>query len=110
MTIDWRERERQRVVAEFETHAHVVNGIVLWHSTGLVPPQDVLDIWAAAGKPFDLEASRREREAQTDAFLTVYRARQARRRPSAEERAEMRAAFGPGAEVVDIVTGRRIRT
>ena len=34
---------------------------------------------------------------------------QANRRISAEERAEMQAAFGKGATVVDIITGQTIR-
>jgi len=44
-----------------------------------------------------------------DKFLSEYR--KANTGPvSAEQRAEMRAAFGPGQTVVNIITGRRTRT
>jgi hypothetical protein len=51
-------------------------------------------------------------EDHVSSFLKDYRAAQARRSPEEleEERAEMRAAFGPGQEVVNIITGRRTRT
>lgn len=44
-------------------------------------------------------------ERETAATLAQYRARQSKASP--EEVAEMRAAFGPGTEVVDVLTGRR---
>jgi hypothetical protein len=46
-------------------------------------------------------------KADTDAFLADYRANQGPM--SAEERFEARAAFGPGATVVDVITGRRTK-
>lgn len=48
-------------------------------------------------------------EAYLDAFLSDYRKARASG-PSDEERCEARAAFGPGVELVDVVTGRRWTT
>ena len=47
------------------------------------------------------------RAAEVEADLESYRA--ARKAPSAEELAEMRAAFGEGAKVLDIITGEEIQ-
>ena len=55
----------------------------------------------------DVEATKAAREAETDAFRGSYR--KANNRRSAEELSEMRAAFGTGTTVVDIITGERIR-
>lgn len=55
----------------------------------------------------DSAATRAAREAEVKADLESYRA--ARRAPSAEEMAEMRAAFGEGATVVDVLTGEKIQ-
>ncbi len=55
----------------------------------------------------DSAATRAAREAEVQAGLESYRA--SKRAPSAEEMAEMRAAFGKGATVVDILTGENIR-
>ena len=51
-------------------------------------------------------ATQAAREAEVKADLESYRA--ARRAPSAEEMAEMRAAFGGGSTVVDVLTGEKI--
>lgn len=52
-------------------------------------------------------ATRAAREAEDAAFLAEYRAR--RSTPAPEELAEMRAAFGAGAEVVNVLTGEKIK-
>lgn len=54
----------------------------------------------------DTAATAAARQAETDRSLAAYRA--AKRQHSAEEIAEMRAAFGPGITVVDAITGERI--
>ena len=58
------------------------------------------------------EKQRAAYEAHTAAAIERYRQAQARRTPEqiAEEQFEMRAAFGPGVEVVNIITGKRTRT
>lgn len=55
----------------------------------------------------DSGATQAAREAEVKADLESYRA--TRKAPSAEDLAEMRAAFGEGAKVVDVITGEEIQ-
>ena len=54
----------------------------------------------------DAAATAAAREAEAERELAQYRA--AKRPHSAEELAEMRAAFGSGTTVVDVITGEKI--
>lgn len=85
----------------------IEDGVGRW-TTNRVVPADVADQLAAFGLApgLDLAATKAARDAETAAFLQQYRDRQPAQ-ASAEEVAEMRAAFGPGAEVVDVISGRR---
>ena len=82
-------------------------GGAFWNSNGNYLPADCAEILSHTDFPFSLEETARAREAQTAAFLESYRKNY--KGPSAEERAEMKAAFGEGATVVDIISGERIR-
>lgn len=101
--------ETERLKAQFESDATVTDGIVRWNANGGVLPADVLVFWAHLGKPFDAEASERVRKAEQDVFIARYREQQKDHVPDAEELHEMRAAFGPGETVVNVITGRRLR-
>jgi hypothetical protein len=88
--------------------AMLVDGIVRWDTNDQVPPADTLDemlelrgITAAEHRH-----SNTAREWETQAFLADYRKAEATREITAEEMFEMRAAFGEGAEVVNIITGK----
>jgi hypothetical protein len=48
------------------------------------------------------------RETQTSAVIASYRAARAKQGYSALELAEMRAAFGPGETIVDVITGEKV--
>ncbi len=85
------------------------DGVVRWTSNNRVMPKDCREILAhsAYRDLFDEEASRAAEEDETAAFLESYRKNY--KGPSEEEKAEMRAAFGTGITVCDIITGERIR-
>ena len=68
---------------------------------------DLLEMLVLVTDKADSAATQAAREAEVKADLESYRA--ARRAPSAEEMAEMRAAFGEGATVVDALTGEKIQ-
>lgn len=102
-------RETERLCTQFETDATVIDGIVRWNANATVPPKDVLLLWQHLGKPFSFEASLSTRQTETDAFIARYREENANRVRSAEELIEMRACFGEGTEVVDVVSGQRMR-
>lgn len=80
-------------------------GIRRWKSNDQVPPTDCLTTMGITGP----ELARMEdvRDAELANFLAEYRANQTE--PTDEERFEMRAAFGPGATVVNVFTGRTTR-
>jgi hypothetical protein len=85
-------------------------GELRWRSNDQVIP---LHVWResemADPQPAAQEAVYRR---ELRAFLADYRRAQARRTPEqiAEQRAEARAAHGPGVTLVDVVTGERYRT
>lgn len=83
-----------------------IGGGAFWNSNGNYLPADCAEILAHTDFPFSLEETARARQAQTAAFLESYR--QMSHTPSTEEKAEMQAAFGKGATVVDILSGERI--
>lgn len=97
--------------ASFAEGRHYMDGyVVRWRSNDSVPPADLLEDWYRVDciDMTTLKMSQKARDAEVAAFCASYRRRQAAR-PSSEELFEMRAAFGPGAEVVDVVSGRRVR-
>jgi hypothetical protein len=60
--------------------------------------------------PCDVEAQRAAIEVHQDKFLAEYRQRMANHVPGFEEMAQMRAAFGPGKVVRNVITGQEYRT
>jgi len=77
-----------------------------WLSNNAVCPLDACEKY---GIPCDKESQKVALSAYYDEIVSRLR-EQANAEPSDEERYEMRAAFGPGVEVVNILTGRRTRT
>ena len=84
-----------------------MNGAAFWNSNGNYLPADCAEILSHTDFPFSLEETAKAREAQTAMQLEAYR--KSYTGPSEEERAEMRAAFGTGSTVVNVITGERIR-
>lgn len=95
---------------EFETEAHVDDGVVRWNSNDHVPPADCLIVFEMAGCEFDPKKSEAVRKAETRDAINRYRESRRNYVPDAEERFEMRAAFGPGETVVDVITGQKFTT
>jgi hypothetical protein len=85
------------------------SGIARWKSNDAVPPQECLEQLKALGLVFNMHMSQFARDIETAAFIREYRKSQASRPVSAEERFEMEAAFGKGATVVNVITGRKVR-
>ena len=102
--------DAERTAEKFDTDTTITNGVVRWNTNDRVPPADILEFWAHLGKEFDLEKSEQARKEETNAFLNEYRKQQEGQEVSAEQRAEARAAFGPGVVVVDAISGRKFTT
>ena len=104
------EKELERVRADFETGKITVdeNGVAR-NCIGRILMDDMLEKLTYITGEADAEATRAAREEETAAFFEGYRKANRNRRRSAEELHEMRAAFGTGTTVVDIITGERVR-
>ena len=106
---EFERREVARMVAKW-AEAVVVDGVPRWKSNNAAPMTDMLDVWKLHGTPdmeFDYAKAVATRASETSAFLAEYRKRD--RGPSAEQMTEMRAAFGAGVTVMNIITGRKTR-
>ena len=101
------EIERMQRMAENDEIRTNLNGAAFWNSNGNYLPADAAEKLSHTDFPFSLEETAKAREARTAAQLERYR-RNAKA-PSAEEIEEMRAAFGTGTTVCNIITGERTR-
>jgi len=96
----------QRMAENDEIRTNM-NGAAFWNSNGNYLPADAAEKLSHTDFPFSLEETAKARDAQSTQQLEAYR-RNAKV-PSAEQKAEMRAAFGTGTMVCNIITGERIR-
>ena len=87
------------------------DGAAYWLSSIRYLPEDVAQMLRCTTFEFDFDATTRARDRQTAESLEKYRRRMEEYYNSLgnEEMAEMRAAFGEGSVVVDVITGKRIR-
>ena len=101
-----RKMEERQIIGEIFFGA---DGVVRWTSNNRVLPKDCREILSHTvyRDLYSEDASRAAEEAETAAFLESYRKNY--KESGEEEKAEMRAAFGAGTTVVDIITGERIR-
>lgn len=101
------EKELARVKADLDAGRITIdeNGIAR-NCIGRVLMADLLEKLALVTDKADVAATNAAREAEVAKELESYRAN---KKPyTAEELAEMRAAFGPGTTVVDVLTGEKI--
>jgi hypothetical protein len=102
----YREEEAARLREKIETDAAIDDtGLLRWSMGNAVPAGTWKD---AYGRPMPAALQKRYDE-HTSAVIAKYVKSQKGREVSAEERFEMRAAFGPGTEVVNVFTGRKVR-
>lgn len=109
---DWRKRERERLQWQItdDSYSYTKDGVRRWRSNDAV-------IQPCTYRDAGLECSPEQQTAhdeETEAFCKAYREAQAAYQPTPEEEAErmfeMRAAFGPGEVVVDVISGKRYQT
>ena len=98
-----------KAAAEHAAEAAIVDehGAISWKSNGRYLPDDYCEKLEYTGYPFSREATAAARQAQVAEELTEYRRNY--REPSAAERDEMRATFGEGATVIDVLAGVTIQ-
>ena len=101
------EKELEKVKADLESGKITIdeNGVAR-NCIGRVLMDDMLEKLLHITDKASKGATDAARKAETAAFLEEYRKNY--EGPTEEEKAEMRAAFGEGETVVDIITGQRI--
>ena len=83
------------------------DGAGRWKSNGRYIPDECAYYGYLGGVPINLDATEVKRDRQVDEELAQYRRNW--KPPSEEALAEMRAEFGEGAEIVDVLSGRTFR-
>ena len=83
------------------------DGGAYWKESGNYLPNNCVEILLHTDFKFSPEATAAAKDRQQDEFLARYRS--TAHIVSAEELCEMRAAFGPGETVVNLITGESIR-
>lgn len=85
------------------------HGELRWNSNDSCPMKDMLDEMLQAGLISEQTANitLECRAKDTEEFIRAYAAEMAAQEASTEEEYEMRAAFGAGATVVNVLTGKR---
>ena len=102
--------QKMRTAEGRASGVRILDGVARWVSNNHVPPKDAVVYYGIDQLPgFDQDKTDWTREVDTDRFLSKYRAANANRAYSAEETAEMVNAYGPGVEVVNVITGKRTR-
>ena len=101
------EKELAKVKADLESGQITIdeNGVAR-NCIGRILMDDLMEKLQMVTDKADAAATAAAREAQVEQELAAYRA--AKRPHSPEELAEMRAAFGTGTTVVDVITGEKI--
>ena len=100
-------RNWEQVKADLDSGEITINEAgVARNCIGRALMDDLLEKLLLVTGKADSAATRAAREAEVQADLESYRA--SRKAPSAEELAEMRAAFGKGATVMNILTNEKI--
>ena len=100
--------ELERVKADLDSGEITIDEAgVARNCIGRALMDDLLEKLILVTDKADSAATRAAREAEVQANLESYRA--SRKAPSAEELAEMRAAFGAGTKVVNVITGEEIQ-
>ena len=101
------EKELAKVKADLENDRITIdeNGIAR-NCIGRVLMADMLEKLLLVTDKADKAATTAAREAEVSKELTAYR--EAKQSTSAEELAEMRAAFGKGTRVMNVLTGEQI--
>lgn len=103
-------RDAERLAAQFDTDTYKDSNYVLrWKSNDRVPPQEVLDFWKFIGKRFNMSKSVAAREREDKQSIEQYKKRMENYKHSDEELSEMRAVYGKGTVIVDVITGKKIK-
>ena len=74
-----------------------------------IKKQEVLDFWKYIGKRFNMNKSIAARDREQKKSIEQYRKSMQNHKYSEEELSEMRAVYGKGEIIVDVITGKKIK-
>jgi len=94
--------ERKRLKISLAEDIYNVDGVLYWKSSNNIVPTHVFE--DAGMVPTDIQIAAYNKD--TTEFLDRYREKMKDYEPSDVEKNEMRAAFGEGTKVINIVTGK----
>ena len=100
--------DAERMLDAFHTDTYIENGVIRWKSSQNVPPIDILEFWNYIGFDFDYKLSIEVAQKEIEEKINSYKKRNIGK--SSETLYEMRAAFGEGVEVIDVLTGKSYKT
>ena len=100
-----KEIQRMQELVDNDEICTNMNGGAFWNCNNRYLSADACDALAHTTFEFSVEETNRAREEQIDMEVEAYL--KSCREPRAEQRTEMRAAFGTGTTVVDIITGKK---
>ena len=101
---DHAKKEVERAVRKADENAIVEdNGAIKWKSNGSYLMDDFCEMLEYAGYQFNRKATAEARNIQVVESLKNYKLNYTG--PNAEELAEMRASFGEGETIVNVITG-----
>lgn len=105
------QKEIEKVREEFEEGATTIdeNGVA-YNCIGRVLMSDMLEKLTYVTDKVNVEATNAAREIEVAKNIAEYKEYRQSHGYSAEEIAEMRAAFGPGQKIVDMFTGHEVYT
>lgn len=104
-------KEAERTIEMLDQNTYVDDSnVIRWKSNNSVPPVDCLELYVYIGKThFDYQLSLKTRESEESAFLENYREQESKRVISEEEMYELKASFGEGTTIVNVITGKEIK-
>lgn len=111
---NWKKRAEEEVRA---ARADIDSGAIrvdergiLRNLIGRVASSEVAELCSYIGFTYDVAATIEERYKEYREAVSEYCKACEGKEPSTEERAELKAAFGSGARVVNVITGKTITT
>ena len=107
----WKGEAEKSVKSYFE-ETSTVDGVIRWNSNDRVPPTELLELWAYVGilDRYVYYKSIEVQEREQAASIQQYKEARAKQGGYSQEQLfEMRAAFGAGATVVNVLTGETIK-
>lgn len=102
----WKKDAEKRIEQAKNDITVDANGVAR-NKIGRAIMSDMVEVFSHTGIEFDKEATEQARDEEVTKSIAEYKANA--RPATAEELAEMRNAFGEGATVVDVLTGKKIQ-